>query len=226
MSNARIGDIERRLSNVVRPGTILEADYATARVKVALGKNKTAWLPWITGRAGNDRTWHAPEVGEQVIVIAPSGELAAGYVLQGAIYKTDFPANGASANVSRITYSDGAISEYDRAAHAHLLNIPSGGKATVKVGTEAFTEITASKITHQLSATAKAEISAASIKLTLGSTIIEMTSSGITLTGSAITIHGPVTQTGGNLTSDGIGLQTHRHSGVQSGSSSTSTPTA
>ena len=75
MSNARIGELERRLSNTIRPGKVLEADYAKARLRVTMGDNTSAWLPWLTSRAGEDRTWHAPEVGEQVIVIAPGGEL-------------------------------------------------------------------------------------------------------------------------------------------------------
>jgi phage baseplate assembly protein V len=222
MSNARIGELERRLSNTIRPGTVLEADYAKARLRVTMGDNTSAWLPWLTSRAGQDRTWHAPEVGEQVIVMAPGGELSAGYVMPGGIYKNDYPANADKAEISRTTYKDGAILEYDRENHTHLLQLPEGSatvkvgddaqteitpsKITAKVGSDAKTEITASKILAQIGSDAKSEITASKITHSLGSSSkIEITSGSIKITVGAttleiasggITITGNVTQTG------------------------------
>jgi phage baseplate assembly protein V len=222
MSNARIGELERRLSNTIRPGKVLEADYAKARLRVTMGDNTSAWIPWLTNRAGEDRTWHAPEVGEQVIVIAPGGELSAGYVMPGGVYKNDYPANGDKAEISRTTYKDGAILEYDRGNHTHLLQLPEGSatvkvgddaqteitpsKITAKVGTDAKTEITASKILAQIGSDAKSEITASKITHTLGSSSkIEITSGSVKITvggttleiaSGGITITGNVTQTG------------------------------
>lgn len=221
MSNARIGELERRLSNIIRPGTVLEADYAKARIRVTMGDNTSAWLPWLTSRAGKDRTWHPPEIGEQVIVIAPGGELSAGYVLPGGIYKNDYPANADKSGISRTTFEDGAVIEYDRENHAHLLQLPSG-KATVKVGNDAKTEITASKITHSLGSSNKIEITSASVKITVGGTILEIASSGITISGN-------VTQTGnydqtGLMKSNNITLSSHKHGGVTTGTGITAVP--
>jgi phage baseplate assembly protein V len=222
MSNARIGELERRLSNTIRPGTVLEADYAKARLRVTMGDNTSAWLPWLTSRAGEDRTWHAPEVGEQVIVMAPGGELSAGYVMPGGIYKNDYPANGDKPEISRTTYKDGAILEYDREAHTHLLQLPEGSatvkvgddaqteitpeKITAKVGDDAKTEITASKILAQIGSDAKSEITASKITHSLGSSSkIEVTSGSVKITvggttleiaSGGITINGNITQTG------------------------------
>lgn len=180
MSAARLGELERRLSNILRPGTVLEADYAKARIRVSMGDNTSAWLPWLTSRAGEDRTWHAPEVGEQVLVMAPGGELSAGYVMPGGIYKNDYPANGDKPEISRTTYKDGAILEYDREAHAHLLKLPEG-KATVQVGEEAKTEVTPDKITAQIGSDSKTEITSSKILAQLGSDAkSEITASKIT----------------------------------------------
>ena len=254
MSNARIGELERRLSNTIRPGTVLEADYAKARIRVTMGDNTSAWLPWLTSRAGEDRTWHAPEVGEQVIVIAPGGELSAGYVMPGGIYKNDYPANGDKPEISRTTYKDGAILEYDREAHAHLLQLPEGSatvkvgddaqteitpeKITAKVGSEAKTEITSDKILAQIGSDAKSEITASKITHSLGSGKVEITSGSVTITvggttleiaSGGITITGNVTQTGnydqtGLMKSNLITLSTHTHGGVMSGPSITAVP--
>jgi phage baseplate assembly protein V len=207
MSAARIGELERRLANVTRAGTILEADYAKARVRVKLGKNTTAWLPWVSSRAGGDKTWHAPEVGEQVLVLSPAGDLCAGFVI-GGVYKQDRPANADAATVSRTTYADGAVVEYDRAAHAYAISIPAGGKATVKAG-----------------ASSTLEVAADAIRLTVGGTQLVLSASGIQITSATgLNINGAVTQTGGPLTSNGIALSTHTHGGVTSGISNTAGP--
>jgi len=221
MSNARISELERRLSNTIRPGTVLEADYAKARIRVTMGDNTSAWLPWLTSRAGEDRTWHAPEVGEQVIVMAPGGELSAGYVMPGGVYKNDYPANADKPEISRTTYKDGAVIEYDREAHSHLIQLPEG-KATVKVGDDAQTEITPDKITHSLGSGSKIEVTSGSVKITVGGTTLEIASGGITITGN-------VTQTGnydqtGLMKSNGITLSTHTHGGVTNGTSITAVP--
>jgi phage baseplate assembly protein V len=238
MSNARLGELERRLSNTIRPGTVLEADYAKARLRVTMGDNTSAWLPWLTSRAGEDRTWHAPEVGEQVIVIAPGGELSAGYVMPGGVYKNDYPANADKAEISRTTYKDGAVIEYDREAHAHRIQLPEGkaivkvgddaqteitpDKITAKVGSDAKTEITASKITHTLGSSSKIEVTSGSVKITVGGTSLEISSSGITINGN-ITQTGNYDQTG-LMKSNGITLSTHTHGGVMPGTSITAVP--
>jgi phage baseplate assembly protein V len=254
MSNARLGELERRLSNTIRPGTVLEADYAKARLRVTMGDNTSAWLPWLTSRAGEDRTWHAPEVGEQVIVMAPGGELSAGYVMPGGVYKNDYPANADKAEISRTTYKDGAILEYDREAHTHLLQLPEGSatvkvgddaqteitpeKITAKVGDDAKTEITASKILAQIGSDAKSEITASKITHTLGSGKVEITSGSVKITvggttleiaSGGITINGNITQTGnydqtGLMKSNLITLSTHTHGGVMSGPAITAVP--
>jgi len=255
MSNARLGELERRLSNTIRPGTVLEADYSKARIRVTMGDNTSAWLPWLTSRAGEDRTWHAPEVGEQVIVMAPGGELSAGYVMPGGIYKNDYPANADKAEISRTTYKDGAILEYNREAHTHLLQLPSGKatvkvgdnaeteitpeKITAKVGDDAKTEITASKILAQIGSDAKSEITASKITHSLGSGKVEITSGSVKITvggttleiaSGGITITGNVTQTGnydqtGTMTSNMVVLDRHTHGLVMTGTSFTAPPT-
>jgi len=114
-------DQVRRLANLLRAGTVSEADYSKARVRVNIGKLATAWLPWLTHRAGPDSTWWAPEVGEQVMVFAPCGDLAQAVVL-GAIYQNSFPAPESSADIATARWKDGTAITYDRAAHELTVN--------------------------------------------------------------------------------------------------------
>ena len=219
---AKIGELERRMANVVRVGKVLSADYSSATVTVALGKNKTTSLPWLAQRAGNDRVWHPPEVGEQVVVISPSGNLAQGFVLSGAIFKQDFPANGSSADKSLTTYKDGAVVQYDRAAHAYSITIPSGGKATIAAGSNAQAIIEDSDVKLSYGSNASIVITSTGITLTFGSTYIKLSSSGITTNGD-ISQTGKITASG-NITSAGdvkagtVSLDLHLHSAVQTGS--------
>ncbi|WP_051145189.1 phage baseplate assembly protein V [Thiomicrorhabdus sp. Kp2] len=125
-------DLARRLSNLVRMGTIESADYNAAKVKVKYGKDSqggdlvTGWLRWIADRAGDDRDWDAPEVGEQVMVISPNGDMRLGVVFP-AIYQDAHAAPANSKDVHRRVYKDGAVIEYNRATHCLSATLPSGG---------------------------------------------------------------------------------------------------
>ncbi|WP_320169951.1 phage baseplate assembly protein V [Maridesulfovibrio sp.] len=116
-------DLSRRLANVIRIGTVAEADYQKARVRVAFGTAVSDWLPWITFRAGGDHTWWAPEVSEQVVVLSPSGETSGGVVL-GSIFSTAHPAPADRPTIQRTVYEDGAVIEYDRENHILHAYIP------------------------------------------------------------------------------------------------------
>lgn len=127
----QLTELGRRLANVVRPGTVGEVDGAAARVRVRYGETVlSAWLPWVTARAGADRSWWAPEVGEQVLILAPSGDLGAGVVLTG-VYQRGYPAPEQSPDKHATHYRDGAVIEYDRAAHRLRAVLPEGGTAEI-----------------------------------------------------------------------------------------------
>ena len=106
-------DAERRLSNVVMLGQVAELDTERARVRVQAGPILTAWLPFATVRAGPDRTWHAPEAGEQVVLVAPGGDLNQAVVV-GSLYRDACPPPADSADISRTEWQDGAALAYDR----------------------------------------------------------------------------------------------------------------
>lgn len=121
-----LATLARLLENLVRLGTIAAVDEAAARVKVKTGELTTAWLPWLTPRAGADREWNPPTVGEQVILLSPSGQLANGVAICG-LFSDLIPANGDRAALHRTTYRDGAVIEYDSAAHHLRAILPASG---------------------------------------------------------------------------------------------------
>ncbi|MEM7269515.1 MAG: phage baseplate assembly protein V [Pseudomonadota bacterium] len=126
-----VEELARRLDNLVRIGSITDPDYAAATARVSIGGVETAQLPFMTTRAGPDRTWWAPETGEQVIVMAPSGDPEQGFILPGAIYQDAHPAPDQDSRVHRVIYDDGADIAYDRAAHRLTVTLPAGAEIDV-----------------------------------------------------------------------------------------------
>ncbi|WP_343560411.1 phage baseplate assembly protein V [Kiloniella sp. b19] len=116
MSDPRysLSELARRLENLITIGVVVEADYSAAKVKVNIQGRKSAWLSWLTTSAGNDREWDAPDIGEQVLVLSPSGNPANGIVL-ASLFSNQSPAPADSADIWRKTFADGMVMEHDRA---------------------------------------------------------------------------------------------------------------
>src|SRR5690554_6174321 len=114
-------ELLRLIHNLIRLGTIAEVDHSRARVRVQSGTLLTNWLPWIEARAGTTRTWSPPTVGEQVVVLSPGGDPAAGIVLTG-LYQQAHPAPSHNANVIGRWLPDGTRVEYDHNSHTLTLH--------------------------------------------------------------------------------------------------------
>ena len=126
-----ITELWRRLANTVRTGTVAEVDYLNARVRVQIEDLTTAWLIWAVQRAHEDATWWPPEVGEQVVVLSPSGELEQGIVV-GSLYYQSYPAPADAATIRRVQIGDGAVVEYDREKSALTISLPGDADVTIK----------------------------------------------------------------------------------------------
>lgn len=106
MSFAAINELTRRLAQVVRVGKVKEVDLEKCRVKVTIGKNESAWIPWVTERAGDVTIWNPPAKDEQVVVIAPGGESNLAFVLPGSIYKQSKPSKDKREKTIRWDFPD------------------------------------------------------------------------------------------------------------------------
>jgi phage baseplate assembly protein V len=115
-------DLARRVSNMIRVGTVMAVDPAGPRVRVKSGNIETDWLRWTVGRAGGDRDWAAPEPGEQVVMACPNGDMRQGVIL-GSMSQSGSPAAGDNIDVRRTIFMDGTVFEYDRAAHQMLIDL-------------------------------------------------------------------------------------------------------
>ncbi|HEY5804864.1 MAG TPA: phage baseplate assembly protein V [Lysobacter sp.] len=125
-----IAEAQRLLSSVIRFGTVAELDLAAARCRVDTGEIRTDFVPWFVPRAGTCIEWSAPVIGEQVMLISPGGDTHGAVALRG-IYSDAFPAPDSSETRHLSRFADGAVIEYDHAAHELKAALPSGGKAEI-----------------------------------------------------------------------------------------------
>lgn len=187
------------LSTLLRVGTIVEVDLATARCRVTYGdpdsddgEAETGWIAWLAARAGDTRIWSPPSEGEQVLLLCPDGQLTAAVALPG-LWRDLFPPPG-SEPADLIEWADGARVLYDPDASEMQVNLPAG--ATIQIVSPGGVTIDAEE--------------------------------GITLRGD-LTIEGDVSVDGkidvtGDVVGDGISLASHLHGGVQSGAAKTGAP--
>ena len=127
---ARNLDPQAAAGEVLRLGSVTSVDHANATCTVTSGDIHTGDLPWIAQRAGNVRIWSPPSVGEQCLLLAPEGDLAAGLVIVG-LYSDACPPPSADPNLTLAEYPDGAIVSYDHVAHRLTATLPAGGSAAI-----------------------------------------------------------------------------------------------
>ncbi|MEI1502326.1 phage baseplate assembly protein V [Escherichia coli] len=185
---ANIQELARALRNMIRTGLVVETNLKAGRCRVQTGGMCTDWLQWLTHRAGRSRTWWAPSVGEQVLILSVGGELDTAFVLPG-IYSGDNPAPSASADALYIRFPDGAVIEYEPETSA----LTASGIKTASV-------------TASDSVTATVPVVCTN-KLTTGT--LEVQKGG--------TMRGNIEHTGGELSSNGKVLHTHKHPGDSGG---------
>lgn len=122
-----ITDLLRRLDNLIRIGIIAAVDHQAARCTVKTGGLTIPNLSWLALRAGSSLDWDPPTLGEQCLLLSPSGEPAQGIALIG-LFSQQRPAPSNSANLRRRVYPDGAVIDYDHATSMLTATLPEGGK--------------------------------------------------------------------------------------------------
>lgn len=209
--NAQLSEILRLLNNMIRTGTILEVNLQDGLCRVQTGELQTTWLNWLTPRAGRSRTWWAPSVGEQVLLLSIGGDLTTAFVLP-AIYSDEHPAPSASADALHITFPDGAVIEYEPETSALTV---SGIKTATVTASESVV-VTVPEVT--VNASQKITLDTPEVvctnKLTTGT--LEVQKGG--------TMKGNISHSGGTLSSNGVVVDDHEHKGVQKGNDNTGGP--
>lgn len=197
-----LSDIQQRLARLIQVGVIASVDAANSLGTVTIGGNTSASLKIMQHRAGADVSYTMPSVGEQCLVLFPSGNMDAGFILPAIHSTTNIPGADDS-DIHRMTYADGTVIEYDQGTSTLTatcvgdvmidatgdVTVNSGGTATVDAATQA--DLTAPIV---------------NVNATTSATI---TSPIITLAG-AVTATGAITATG-EIVGNGVAVSTHTH---------------
>ncbi|CAK7055985.1 MAG: hypothetical protein CITR_02415 [Citrobacter freundii] len=191
---ANLAELHRRIENLIRTGTVEEVKGDRARIRT--GELTTNWIPWLTLRAGDARTWWRPSTSERVLLLCLSEELTTAVALP-AIYSDAHPAPKLDEQVHHTVYHDGAVVEYDPRVGA----LKATGIKTAQI--QAETSITLD--TPVVTCTQLLETNSLTVK------------EGGKLTGS-------FNHSGGSFTSNGVTVHTHTHTGVERGGSNTGGP--
>lgn len=185
--------MQRQIANLIKQGNIMEVDSTLCRVRVAHGALQTDWLPYFVPFAGGVSVHRPPSVGENCIVLSPSGEVANGVVLCG-LMSSQFASPSQSSDDTTIQFPDGAVITYNHVSGS----LKIGGVKSVTIDSP------------------KSEFTGA--VLVKGSLTYQGGLSGSNANGgSAASISGNLEHTGGKLSSNGVVLHSHKHTGDSGG---------
>jgi len=123
-----------------RVGIVKQQDLGNAAVRVVFAEFDqllSYWLPILAAKTQNDKSYWIPDLGEQVVCLMDERD-EAGVVL-GAIYSRPDSTPVQSADKFHLGFKDGAVFEYDRAAHVMKVALPSGAALDVTVNSATLT---------------------------------------------------------------------------------------
>jgi phage baseplate assembly protein V len=128
MSAWGLSEVERRLANMVKIGVISAVDHDAKKIRVEAGGMNSAWLPWPVEMGRNFRRWRPLREGQQVIMVAPSGELAQAAVI-GMLYSSSLDAPDSNPDLDLTLFDDSTRVQYDSAAHQLDVDLGSSSLA-------------------------------------------------------------------------------------------------
>jgi phage baseplate assembly protein V len=119
---------------MIRIGTVASVDLAAATVTLLYGDDdgeevESPPLRWCFPRSGETRVWSPPSIGEQGLILAPEGDIAAAIFVPG-ITRDTFPPAGSSPE-EVILFKDGARIAYDPEGHVLTADLPGGATANI-----------------------------------------------------------------------------------------------
>lgn len=194
ITDLALPDMERRLANTIRYGKVLEVNHATKRVRIKSGNIETDWLRWPASSANSrKRRWDPPTIGEQVCMLAPTGDLTQATFIPG-MYQSDHDAPSADPNEDLAEYNDGAVISYNVSTHKLTANLQSetsiiADRTSIKATRGAGSVEVKDTEVKAAVGSASITITETTITLTVAGSTISMNSAGITQTGAVINLN-------------------------------------
>lgn len=163
---------QRRLHNLATIGTVTHIDADNALMRLSVGDNETDWVNIPAVAAGQVRVWRCPSIGEQYLLISPSGDLANAIPVM-SLYSDANPSPSSNPDEIRIRYNDTdfcSINTSDSNIVLHLSDMTAEAKTSITLDTPDTTLTGDLKVHGNIDCdntiAAKTEVKAAGIKLT------------------------------------------------------------
>ena len=118
----KLNAIEEQVSKMQQTGVVTAIHAEDGLVDVAIEELVLERIPFFTRRAGEDKTYWMPSVGEKGAVLSPSGNLANAMFLP-SLNSDINPVPRDAAKWTVREWSDGAVESYDKDAHVYVLEI-------------------------------------------------------------------------------------------------------
>ena len=187
-------DMERRIASMIRYGKIIEVNHSTKKVRIKSGEIETDWLRWPAGSANSrKRLWNPPTVGEQVCMLAPTGDLRQATFIPG-MYQDDYDAPSDDPDEDLAEYSDGAVIGYNVSTHKLTANLQSDtrlimDRTSIKATRgDGSVEVTNTEINAAVGS-AFINITATEIQISVAGSTFVMNAAGIDADGALITLN-------------------------------------
>lgn len=119
-----------RFGQLAGYGKIESVDLKAGLITVIQGEMVTGPIRWLMGGGGKTKLWSRPKIGEQVLLIAPEGDIAGAIALRG-VHSAAFPPIG-DTDREIVEFEDGAIVAYNPGTHELTIMLPSGGAVSLE----------------------------------------------------------------------------------------------
>lgn len=107
-----VAELQRKLVGMIQITTITSVDHASKKLRVRLGADESAELPWPATVGRNFVAWKPLRVGQQVILFSPSGDPAQGVII-GDLYSQAIDAPSTNEVVDLIQFNNGNLIEHN-----------------------------------------------------------------------------------------------------------------
>ena len=109
----------------------------TLRKSVKHGSCETPYIKWLSNNAGQIRSYRAPSIGEQCLLLNLTGgdDPGACFALFG-IDTQDYPLPSISPSEHKIIYPNGTVIIHNHEENTLVVDMPEGSEATVTIPTK------------------------------------------------------------------------------------------
>ena len=135
-----IAELQRRLKNMNRVGSVSGVNETNDRIKVKFGDNETPFIKWFSVCAGDVAEYRLPSIGEQVVLInIGGGDNSATSIALVGVPSDKFPLPTNNPDEILRVYPDGTRVLYDK--KLHKLSLRVCGEASVEVTKDATVNV-------------------------------------------------------------------------------------